>query len=79
MLELKEAIGVETNSAIFNPKYISELPAGEASYKEHFAETFRNNYGWNVMKPEAILDYVWNIYHEIYVNDKLTRPKNVPH
>ncbi len=70
MQGLKEAIGVETNSTVFNPKYISELLDGEASSMNKFAETFRNTYGWNVMKPEAIDDYVWNVYHEIYVNDK---------
>ena len=71
MQELKEAIGVETNSTVFNPKYIKELLDGGASSMEHFAETFRNTYGWNVMKPNAIDDYIWNTYHEIYVNDKL--------
>ncbi len=70
MQELKEAIGVETNSTVFNPKYINELLEGEASAMEHFAETFRNTYGWNVMKPAAIDDYVWDTYHDIYVNDK---------
>jgi cobaltochelatase CobN len=37
---------------------------------ETFAETFRNTYGWNVMKPDAIDDYIWDTYHEIYVKDK---------
>ncbi len=71
MQELKEAIGVETNSTVFNPKFINELMAGEASSMDKFAETFRNTYGWNVMKPAAIDDYIWNSYHEIYVNDQL--------
>jgi cobaltochelatase CobN len=71
MQELKEAIGVETNSTVFNPKYIKELLDGEASSMEEFAETFRNTYGWNVMKPNAIDDHIWNSYHDIYVNDKL--------
>jgi cobaltochelatase CobN len=71
MQELKEAIGVETNSTVFNPKYIKELLDGEASSMEHFAETFRNTYGWNVMKPDAIDNFIWDTYHDIYVNDKL--------
>ena len=41
------AIGVETNSTVFNPKYIREMMKGEASSMETFAETFRNTYGWN--------------------------------
>ncbi|QGY47599.1 cobaltochelatase subunit CobN [Maribellus comscasis] len=70
MQELKEAIGVETNSTVFNPKFIKELLAGKASAMETFAETLRNTYGWNVMKPAAIDDYIWDSYHEIYVKDK---------
>jgi cobaltochelatase CobN len=70
MQELKKAIGVETNSTVFNPKYISELLDGEASSMEEFAETFRNTYGWNVMKPSAIDEHVWDNYFDIYVEDK---------
>jgi len=70
MQELKEAIGVETNSTVFNPKYIKELLKGEASSMDKFAEIFRNTYGWNVMKPQAIDNYIWDSYCAIYVNDK---------
>ncbi|MBI9055779.1 MAG: cobaltochelatase subunit CobN [Bacteroidales bacterium] len=70
MQGLKEAIGVETNSTVFNPKFIQELLNGEASAMESFAETFRNTYGWNIMKPSAIDDHIWNTYHEVYVKDK---------
>lgn len=66
---LKEAIGVETNSTIFNPKYIAEKLKGEASSMESFAETVRNTFGWNAMKPSAIDQHIWNQYHEVYVKD----------
>ena len=69
--ELKEAIGVETNSTIFNPKYIKEMFKGEASAMDSFAETFRNTYGWNAMKPSAIDQHIWNKYYDIYVKDEL--------
>ncbi len=69
--ELKEAIGVETNSTIFNPKYIAEMFKGEASAMDTFAETFRNTYGWNAMKPTAIDQHIWNKYYDIYVQDEL--------
>ena len=66
---LKEAIGVETNSTVFNPKYIREMMKGEASSMETFAETFRNTYGWNAMKPSAIDQHIWNKYYDVYVED----------
>lgn len=69
--ELKEAIGVETNSTLFNPKYISHMMAGEASAMDTFAETFRNTYGWNAMKPSAIDQHIWNKYYDVYVKDEL--------
>ena len=69
--ELKEAIGVETNSTIFNPKYINEMFKGEASAMDSFAETFRNTFGWNAMKPSAIDQHIWNKYYDIYVKDEL--------
>lgn len=68
--ELKQAIGVESSSTLFNPKYISGMLEGEASAMEHFAETFRNTYGWNVMKPSAIDQSIWNGYYDIYIKDK---------
>lgn len=68
--ELKEAIGVETNSTLFNPKYITQMLKGEASAMAHFAEAFRNTHGWNAMKPSAIDQHVWNKYYDIYVKDK---------
>ncbi len=67
---LKEAIGVETSSTIFNPKYINEKLKGEASSYAGFAETIRNTFGWNAMKPSAIDEHIWNEYHEVYVRDK---------
>ena len=69
--ELREAIGVETNSTLFNPKYIAHMFKGEASAMDSFAETFRNTYGWNAMKPSAIDQHIWNKYYEIYVEDAL--------
>ncbi len=57
---LNETIWTEMRTTLLNPTYITDLMQGEASSAETFAETFRNTYGWNVMKPEAIDDSVWN-------------------
>ncbi len=68
--EAGEAIAVESRATVLNPKYIADLAAGGASAAEKFAETFRNTYGWNVMKPEVIKDSLWNDLHEVYVRDR---------
>ena len=70
MQELKEAIGVESRSTIFNPSYISEKMKGGAGDASAIAETVTNTFGWNVMKPEAIDDRVWDEIYEVYVKDK---------
>ena len=67
---LKEAIGVESNSTVFNPKYITEMMKGESSAMSRFAEVFRNTYGWNAMKPSAIDQHIWNKYYDVYVKDE---------
>lgn len=69
--EVKEAIGVEARTTVLNPTYIRERMKGQGSSAGHFAEIFRNTYGFNVMKPDAIDNELWDSYHEIYVQDKL--------
>ena len=66
---LKEAIGVETNSTVFNPKYIKKMMTEGPSAMAHFSETFKNTFGWNTMKPSAIDQHIWNKYYEVYVED----------
>lgn len=66
---IKEAIWVEARSTLLNPKYIGELAKGGASSAEKLAETFRNTYGWNVMKPEAVDQALWDQLHDVYIRD----------
>ncbi len=68
---LKEAIWVESRTTLFNPRYIKELTKGGASSAETFAETFRNTFGWNVMKPSVIENRLWDELYNVYVQDKL--------
>ena len=68
--DLNETVWTEARSTLLNPAYIGELQAGGASSAERFAETFRNTYGWNVMKPAAIDDGLWNELYDVYVDDR---------
>ena len=70
MQEVKEAIGVESRSTIFNPAYIKEKMKGGAGSADGFAEIVRNTYGWNVMKPQAIDNEMWDEIYNVYVKDK---------
>ena len=70
MQELREAIGVESRSTIFNPAYISEKMKGGAGAASGFAEIVQNTYGWNVTKPSVIDDEMWDEIYDVYVKDK---------
>ncbi len=68
---MKEAVWVEARSTILNPKYVQEMLKGSSSSAETFAETFRNTFGWNVMKSDVIDNELWNQLHAVYVSDNL--------
>ena len=72
MQELKEAIGVESRTTIFNPNYIQEKMKSGASAAAGLAEIIQNTYGWNVMKPEAIDKEMWDEIYDVYVQDKFS-------
>ena len=70
MQEVKETIGIEGRTTIFNPAYIKEKMKGGASSASTFAEIVTNTYGWNVMKPKAIDKEMWDEIYNVYVKDK---------
>lgn len=71
MQEIKEAIGVEARTTIFNPAYIREVMKGNAASAAQITEVVTNTYGWNVMKPNAIDNEMWDKIYDVYVKDEL--------
>ncbi|HSV99998.1 MAG TPA: cobaltochelatase subunit CobN [Sedimentisphaerales bacterium] len=67
----KEAIWTESRTTLMNPKYIQAMQADGSSAAESFAETFRNTYAWNVLKPAAIDQELWEGLYDVYVKDSL--------
>ncbi|UYO92822.1 cobaltochelatase subunit CobN [Pollutimonas sp. M17] len=67
--EAGAAIAVEARATLLNPAYIEAMTKGGASSAETFAETFRNVYGWNVMKPSVIRPTLWDALYQTYVQD----------
>lgn len=68
--ELKESIGIESRTTIFNPAYIKEQMKGSAGNAAMFEETFKNIFGWSVMKNEVIDQQMWNRMYDIYIEDR---------
>ncbi len=70
MQELKEAIGVEANSTIFNPEFVKEIVNGGSSSAGRIEEVVTNTFGWNVSKPDVIDNEMWNEIYNVFVKDK---------
>jgi len=69
MQEIKEAIGVESRTTILNPTFIKEKMKGGAGDAAIFAEIVTNTYGWNVTKPDAVDNELWDNIYDTYIAD----------
>lgn len=67
---VKEAVAVEARATILNPTFIKERMKGEATTAQMFGETFRNIFGWNVMRPSAIDKELYNDLYKMYILDE---------
>ena len=70
MQEVKEAIGVESRTSMFNPTYLKEQMKGGEGAAAGLEELVQNTFGWEVMKPEAIDNEMWDEIFDTYVKDK---------
>ena len=62
---------MESRSTILNSTYIKEKMKGGANEAGEFAEVIQNTYGWNVMKPAAIDNQLWEQIYDIYIKDRM--------
>lgn len=69
LVPVEQAIWTEARATMLNPRFIEGLQDGGSSSAEVFAETFRNTFGWNALRPEAIAPALWDNYHEVYIDD----------
>ena len=67
---LEDSVAEELHATLLNPTYIKALQAGGASSAAVFAESFRNGFGWETMRPETIGDETWNALYDVYVEDR---------
>lgn len=70
MQDAKEAIAVEARSTILNPVFVQERMKGGATTAQMFGETFRNIFGWSVMRPSALDKELYNDLYKMYVADE---------
>ena len=70
MQDLKEAIGVEARSTVFNPEFVKEITQGGSSSAGRIEEVVTNTFGWNVSKPKVIDNEMWDKFYQVYVKDE---------
>lgn len=70
MQNLKEAIAVEARATILNPTFVKERMKGEGTTAQMFGETFRNIFGWQVMRPSALDKELLNDLYKMYIADE---------
>jgi len=71
MLTAQQALRNDMRTKYWNPKWISAQQKEGFSGAAEIAETTKNLFGWQVTKPEAIGDDVWDTVEQIYVEDSL--------
>lgn len=67
--DTRDAVAVETRATVLNPVFIRERMKGGASTAQTFGETFRNIFGWTVMRPSSLSDSIYDDLYDVYVED----------
>lgn len=68
--DTKEAISVEVRTSLLNPTYIKERMKGDEGTAQMFGEMFRNIFGWNATRPEALDKELYNDLYRLYIADE---------
>ena len=67
--DAKEAVAVEVRSSILNPTYVQERMKGGEGTAQMFGEVFRNIFGWNVTRPSALDEHIYDDLYSMYITD----------
>lgn len=68
---LSKFINRDLQTKLFNPQWIKEMMAQGPAGASYIASQFIDNMvGWNVLRPDAITNEMWNTVVDIYLKDK---------
>ena len=68
---VRETLTRDLRGKYWNPRWIQEQQQEGFSGAVEMSQTATNLFGWQVTKPEAIDDYVWDEVERVYVQDSL--------
>ena len=69
---VRETLTRDLRGKYWNPRWIREQQEEGFSGAVEMSQTATNLFGWQVTKPEAIDDYVWDEVERVYVEDSLS-------
>jgi len=68
---IQETLTRDLRGKYWNPRWIGEQQEEGFSGAVEIAQTATNLFGWQVTKPEAVGEYVWDEVESVYVEDSL--------
>ena len=68
---VRETLTRDLRGKYWNPRWIEEQQDEGFSGAVEMSQTATNLFGWQVTKPEAVDDYVWDEVERVYVQDSL--------
>jgi cobaltochelatase CobN len=69
METLKETLTRDLRGKFWNPRWIREQQSEGFSGAVEITQAATNLFGWQVTKPEAVSEYVWDEVQRVYVED----------
>jgi cobaltochelatase CobN len=72
METLEDTLTRDLRGKLWNPLWIREQQAEDYSGAVEISQATTNLFGWQVTKPEAVSEYVWDEVQRVYVEDSLS-------
>ena len=67
---LSQFLSRELRTRYFNPHYIEGMMEHDYAGASEIADGFANLWGWEVMDPDTVSDFMWGEMYDVYVQDK---------
>ena len=72
METLHETLTRDLRAKFWNPRWIREMQDEGFSGAVEISQAATNLFGWQITKPEAVSEYVWDEIQRVYVQDSLS-------
>ena len=67
---LSQFLSRELRTRYFNPHYIEGMMEHDYAGAREIADGFANLWGWEVMDPDTVTDFMWREMYDVYITDK---------